>query len=279
MKKLIRLLLIFIIGLFAFRMPAKAENTEYVRDDYGLLSSDEVDDLNTYAAEIASKYNCGVYVRVFSDMGSYYNIEDFAESVYKAEDMGLGSEKNGVMIILSMDERDYDILAYGDQANSAFTDYAKELMVQRTVPQMSNGDFYNAFRTFITIADEDLYALENGQPVDEWIPDDYIEEDPEVVAQRQENMRRGVSGVSSIISSLLICLGLRSKNKTAAIATEAKSYIPKGGIRLTKNQDLFLYRNQTVTHVQRNNDGGGGGGHWGGTSVNSGGFSHSSGKF
>lgn len=279
MKRTVRILIALIISALLFPLHIKADNTEYVRDEYGLLTQSEVEELNAYAAEVADKYNCGVYVRVFNDMGSYSSIEYFAESVYKEEDLGLGTEKTGVMLILSMSGRDYDIVAYGDNAHFAFTDYAKSQMADAVVSDMSNGDFYSAFKTFIDIADEDLEALANGEPVDTWIPDEQYEPDPEAQAAAKRSMRYGITGISAPIISLLTCLGMKSKNKTAHIAHEANQYIPKNGIRLTANHDHFLYRNQTIQHINRDRDSGDGGGHFGGTTVNSGGFSHHSGKF
>lgn len=279
MKRTIRILLALLISVFLFPLAIKADSTEYVRDEYGLLTQSEVEQLNAYAAEVADKYNCGVYVRVFNDMGSSYDIESFAESVYKEENLGLGAEQNGVMLILSMSGRDYDIVSYGDNAHFAFTDYAKDQMANRVVSDMSDGDFYGAFKTFIDIAEEDLEALAQGEPVDTWIPDEHYEPDPEEQEAAKRSMRMGITGISAPIISLLTCLGMKSKNKTAHIATEANQYIPKNGIHLTANHDHFLYRNQTIQHINRDRDSGGGGGHFGGTTVNSGGFSHHSGKF
>lgn len=140
------------------------ENTAYVKDECELLTQAEAEELNADASEVADKYNCGVYVRVFNDMGSYEDIESFAESVYTEESLGLGEGQNGVMLILSLSGKDYYIFVYGEDANKVFTDDAKDQMMNAIVSDMDNDDFYNAFKTFSDIAEEDLEAKANEEP-------------------------------------------------------------------------------------------------------------------
>ncbi|MBR4163066.1 MAG: TPM domain-containing protein, partial [Solobacterium sp.] len=140
------------------------ENTAYVKDECELLTQAETEELDAYASEVADKYNCGVYVRVFNDMGSYTDIESFAESVYTEESLGLGEGQNGVMLILIISGKDYDIFVYGDEASAVFTDDAKNQMADAVVSDITNDDFYNAFKAFIDIAEEDLEAKANEEP-------------------------------------------------------------------------------------------------------------------
>jgi hypothetical protein len=66
--------------------------------------------------------------------------------------------------------------------------------------------------------------------------------------------------------------------KSARIATTADRYVVPGSAHLHIRDDRFLNRTQTVQVISHDR-GSSGGGHAGGTSVNSGGFSHHSGKF
>ena len=68
----------------------------------------------------------------------------------------------------------------------------------------------------------------------------------------------------------------KSKMKNAKIAHEASEYIAPKGIAMHVQDDVFTHSTVTRQRIERDNDRGGG---HGGTSVNSGGFSHSSGKF
>ena len=77
-------------------------------------------------------------------------------------------------------------------------------------------------------------------------------------------------GVPPLLA-LLIVWAIASRNKTKGIAVSADAYAT-GHLNLTRRQDIFTHITRTVTHIPRNDD-------HGGTSVNSSGFSHSSGKF
>ena len=78
------------------------------------------------------------------------------------------------------------------------------------------------------------------------------------------------------ILALIITVIIANKNKTKGIATEASAYITNGGLNLSTSLDLYSHTTRTVRHIPppSNNDSSSGG-----TSVNSGGFSHSSGHF
>lgn len=271
MKRLVTLICILFISLFCFITPIEAVG-EYVRDDYGVLSEQELAQLNEKARMIADEYDCGVYIRVVKNKENYTYIEDYAEYVYNRENLGVGPDRDGVLFIIDMDERYYDITAHGDTANRAFTDFAKSVMEDEVVPVMGSGNFYKAFDSFLNYADYDLEREAAGSPVD--INNVHS---PEELRTRRRRIAIGATTAVSPLTSLLICLGLRSKHKTKGRKYEAHHYIPKNGIRLNIMNDQFLYRSEQRTPIVRPSSSGGGGG--GGTTINSGGFSHSSGKF
>lgn len=283
MKKLRYLFLSIFAFLFLAITPILADGDVYVRDDAGVLGygSEAQDFLNTRAESLTFDHECGIYIRVFPDKLGYSNIEDFAESIYKAENLGYGASQDGVMLILTMDDRSYDILAYGDKANRAFTDYAKSKMADDyIIPHLRNNDYYSGFNEFISQCDQMLLYEESGVPFDYNTDPEYIAEQ-EARKKRQEQTEKGIkTGVTfglPTLTALLTTLGMRRKNKTTGIKQEASQYIRKNGIRIVNSRDRFLYQSETRTRLPDPSDRSSGGG--GGTSVNSGGFSHSSGHF
>ena len=79
-----------------------------------------------------------------------------------------------------------------------------------------------------------------------------------------------------LIIAFIYCAGLKKKMKSAKIAREASAYIAPQGAWMQDQQDMFTHATVTRQHIERDSGSRSGGG---GTSVNSGGFSHSSGKF
>jgi uncharacterized protein len=271
MKRLIKSLVCVLIGLFLF-LPVQAEG-EYVTDTTGTLSTDEISTLTDTASSLSSKYNVNVYIRMVATTDGA-DIKDYAENIYNNESLGTENSGSCVMLVVAVDDRKYDILAHGDTANAAFTDYGKDVMGDDIVSYLKDDNWYGGVSVFLQDAETDLQAEADGAPVDTWIPEG--SEDEGLSAETITTIKICcVIGIPLLIA-LIVCLVLRSRNKTANEETEAHSYVPQDGIHLTKQQDSFMYRQVIRTPIPHDNDDGG---HFGGTSVNSGGFSHSSGSF
>lgn len=256
-------------------VPAVAEETEvFVYDMDGLLSESEVLELNEAAREVSERYGCGVYIAVFEDMEEfgYRYIESFSEDVYKKWDLGFGAENNGIALVMSMSQRDYDLCAYGDIAHTAFTDYGKEVLADEFKDDFRYDDWAGGFHDYIDQCGYMLQCAAEGNPID--VPESgYRYSD----SMGERLSRAAVPGIIvGIIIAFIYCSALKKSMKSAKIAREASAYIAPQGVWMQAEDDVFSHTTVTRQRIER--DSGSRGGH-GGTSVNSGGFSHSSGKF
>ena len=136
MKKEVLLFLLFFLCLQCFSMKVSAEEQPtlpyYVSDVAGLLTEEQRTFLEETATRVSEKYACGVYLVTLPDYREYdssaRNYWDFSQSFYKRYNLGIGEEKNGILLIMSLEERDYSILAYGSRAHYAFTDYGRKYL-------------------------------------------------------------------------------------------------------------------------------------------------------
>ena len=244
-------------------------SSNYVIDDIGLLSADEQQELETTAAQLAERYGCGVYVIIVDDYTDYTNgsIEDFSEAMYDYYGLGLGDDRNCLILSLSMSERDYDLDAHGSIGNYAFTDYGKEQLAQEFIDDFRYDNWFDGFRDYMSTAGQYLEAAENGTPVDIYSDDEI---DPAVSTGVNILL---IVGVPCLIS-LAVCGIFAAQMKTARRQTGARGYISHGGVDMRVTQDQFLYHTETRQPIPQNDNNSGGG-----TTVNSAGHSHSSGKF
>ena len=276
MKKVfsVSLLLCFAL-LLALPVAASAEaKLDYVSDYAGVLSAERRDSLNAQAAQIAAETGCGVYIVVVDNYKDYVNggIEDFSEAIYKTYELGEGAGKDGVMLAMSMADRDYDIYAHGDFGNYAFTDYGKEQLADTFLDNFRANDWAGGFADYVDNCGRLIARAKQGDPLDVWIPDP---------------APRGITPMEALLIVLVPCLvagsivgGFKRQMKTAVKQTEAGGYVSRGGVQLRERSDQFI--NRSVTHQiipKTTTSSRPSGGHAGGTSVNSGGFSHHSGKF
>ena len=273
MKKLLCLLAALLILACAVCVPAAAEETEnFVYDVAGILDTDDVLALNDAARKVSLRHGCGVYVAVFDDMGEYgfKNIEKFAEAVYDQWDLGMGEDRTCIILVMSMSERDYDLCAHGDAAHTAFTDYGKEKLAEKFKDNFRANDWAGGFADYIEQCDYMLTRAEEGDPID--VPGYNASRNTSFTKKLTKSIGPGL--IVGIIIAFIYCGTLKSKMKSAKIAREAAAYIVPQGVRMEDQQDVFTHTTVTRQRIERDS-----GSRGGGTSVNSGGFSHSSGKF
>ena len=266
-KRWISLLLLLALCLFAVLPALAAEERELplVCDAYGLLTEEQVEELDKRADSYSRQYACEVILVIVDDIGGY-NVEDFTEAVYREYHYGWGEEKSGVILLLSMAERDYDLAAYG-YGNTAFTDYGKEWLMDDVLPYLADNDWYGAFSKYLDLCADYLRQARDGRPVDRY-----------GVGSRSHNGFRlsapAVIGavVIGLLAALIVVAVLKAKMKSAVLQSRADNYL-SGDLALTASEDRFLQKD--VSRVRRSEGSSGGRG----TSVRSSGFSHHSGKF
>ena len=274
-------LLIALLMLCLPALPATALETEqFVFDRAGILTRDEAAALDAAAAAVSAEYGCGIYIVTVSDMADegFSNIERFAEWTYEGLELGYDAEGTGLMLILSMAERDYDLDAFGDNAHRAFTDYGKAALADTFLDDFRRNDWFGGFSDYIENAGALLERAGRGDPLD--VPG---YNGPAFFRERTtgEKLRLALlpALVLGLLSALIYCSVLKSKMKSAKQATEASAYVAKHGVSIHIHDDRFSHATEVRHRIERDSGGGGGGGGGGGTHISSGGHSHSSGKF
>lgn len=270
MKKRIALCLLLCLALcLALPLNARAESAlDYVTDTAGLLTDSQRSALNSTAASISQQYQCGVYIITVDDYKNYNpsSVAECAESLYVYYGLGQGEERNGVLLLLSMAERDFDIAAYGDFGNYSFTDYGKDRMADEFLDNFRNNDWYGGFEDYLDVCARYLSAAKQGEPYD--------------ISGGSTGMPMPlklliVIGVP-ILVALIACGSMKAKMKTAREKTTAEEYLVPNSLNLRIREDRFVNRTQHVEIIQESSSRSGG---HGGTTVGGSGFSHHSGKF
>ena len=279
MKRIVPSLLLILALILSLSVCAHAEaRIDYVSDYAGILDPDEQKDLRDRAAAISAQYDFGVYVVVVDDHHQYVNgsIEDFAEEIFHSYGLGVGEDEQGVILAMSMKDRDYDIYAHGDFGNYAFTDYGKEQLADSFLDNFRRNDWAGGFRDFIETSGSMLQKAKDGNPVDIWIPD------PVETGPSFDGFKAAVSLAIGALFGGGAVGGMKRSMKTAVKQTRAEEYV-RGGVNLRTEHDTFVNRNVTRTRIRQESSSSGSrpsGGHFGGTSISgSHGGSHHSGKF
>ena len=264
MRKLLVIILLTFLLTALLTPLAAAADIDLVTDIAGILTDAQKERLNQRADRISEQYRCEVAIVVIDRMTDNEGAFEWAMHIYDEFNFGYGSQRSGVMLFISMAERDYYLIAFG-YGNTAFTDYGKDVMINNHILlHLRNDRFYDAFSAYLDKAEEFLAMARDGTPFDRHT-------DP---AAQQGNTLLKVAVVIFVplIIAFIICSAWKSQMKTARVAATACNYIPPGGFQLTGSADTFLYQTRTRVKIQSSSSSGG-------TSVNSRGFSGRGGKF
>ena len=79
----------------------------------------------------------------------------------------MGDGRDGVIVLLSMQNRKYAMFIYGENAAYAINEYGAEQLEGRFLGQFSDGNWYIGAAEYLTACDEYLSLAEAGKPVRE----------------------------------------------------------------------------------------------------------------
>ena len=268
-----KIFLSIFIGLALFVNAVSAE--EYLMDYANILTEAEKIMLEEDLADLSDTYNFGVYLVTFEDMAEYdyneYEIESFAEDFYMENKLGRNASQDGLMLILSMAGRDFDIMAYG-AGNEAFTDYGKDKLVDAFASSFREDEWFVGMSKYLDKVDYMLKWYKRGHPYDVGIFN---------IAAKLEGLPMNIlrAFIIALIIAYFSSKAAKKGLKTISQAVTAFAYMDSSDIELTRKEDNYINTTTSVRYISTSSGGSGGGHSYGGTTVHSRGASHRSGKF
>ena len=198
-------------------------------DEASLLTYDEQKALTAKLDELSEKYACDIVVVTTNSIGDKY-IVDYVDDFYDYH----GYSDDGVVLLISMEERDWAISTKGFGIN-AFNDSVQNRIMQEVRPHLSEGKFYDAFDAFADSCDSRLDEFINGNPKPQRKAFDFF------------------SLPLSLGFGALFGFGTASREKSKLKSVRQKyaasSYIVPGSLKLYNLWDRYNYTHRTVTPV------------------------------
>lgn len=237
-------------ALLLFTLPACAEGLPLVLDDAALLSADAVSTLTAEAQKLSDAYKMDVVIHTTRSLGGK-TAQDYAADYYDYTGYGQGEDHDGVLMMLSMEDRDWYILTTGRGIN-AITDYGIDTIGDDIVPYFSGGDYASGFARFLHDADVFLKQYETGKPYDVKNP-----------VQLRTPMERATGiaiylMIAALVIAGIVLLVMILGMKTARPQFNATQYVTDGSLDITRSQDIYLYRTQTRVKIEKPSSSGGG---------------------
>ena len=240
--------------------PTVGETIGYVTDAAGLMPADQRQQLEQTAQNISDKHGFGVYLMTvdsFRDVTDSYDVFDGATTLYNKYDLGVGEEKKGVLLLLSMKGRDFSLVTYSDYGNYVFDEATREGMTSWFLDNFADDDWYGGFADYLAASDE-------------------------ILMEGPDKLQSEITGMTGLIFliPLVVAAAVTSvmgrRMKSVAKAVQAEAYA-EGGLELTRSDDQFTHSTETRRKRKEESDSDSGSGRT--RSKSSGGFGGTSGKF
>ena len=239
-------------------------------DEAGLLSEEESSTLINKLEEISQRQKNEVAVVTVNSLEGK-TAEAYADDYYDYNGYGYGENDDGLLLLVSMGEREWAVTTYGYCHTVAFTDAGLDYISSEFRRKLSSGEYAKAFGCFADLCDDFLTQAATGEPYD------------------VDNMPKGKVSpfwlYTDLVVAFFISFGIvkgKSRNlKSVKKQESAKAYERRGSLSLRRSTDSFV--NRIVTQKTIRNEKNSSSGSSGGSSshISSSGRSHggTSGKF
>ena len=230
-----KILSIFLVLILCLSLPivAYADNSGvFVEDNAALINETQEIELTNRLEQISQKYSAQIMV-ITTDNVVGGNIDAYIENVYDSNLYGYGEDRAGVLLVVSMDLREYRILSNGF-AGEAITESNIGSISNLIESHLTDADYATAFNIF---ADECEYYLNgylNGFPFD-------------------FSTYLLTALIVGFVVAIIVVSVMKGKLKSVRRQNEAKNYLKDGSLQLTQSGDYFMYRNVTRTEKPQNN--------------------------
>lgn len=213
-------------------------------DRADLLSELEEEELEARLDEISERQQADVVVVTVNSLDGK-SAQDYADDFYDYNGYGIGTDKSGILLLVSMEARDWHITTTGFGIR-AITDAGLDYISDQFLPYLSGGEYLDAFETYADLCDEFLTQAKTGNAYD----GDHM---PKGAYPWLKNLLIALG--SGVVIALLIVEGMRRSLKSVKMQRSAENYVRAGSIQVTRRQDHFLYTRTSKSARPKNNSG------------------------
>lgn len=236
-------------------------------DEADILSADEEAHLEQVAQRLLETYQMDVVILTIETLNGQQS-DWYAQEYYTEKLYGVGSDYDGILFLLSMQEREWAMITCGD-AKYVLTDYGIESIFSEISWYLSVDAYYDAFYEWLSELEYYFYKYEDGEPIDGFIGDydgpgsyEPIQGDGTVHYEGESMGPFGRFMIALVIGLAvggIVLLILRGQMNTAKAQRAASNYLVDGSYSLHLHRDLFLYSQISKIRRAENNSSGGGG--------------------
>ena len=251
-KKLLSFILAFLLCVSLVPAALADSDKSIVYDQEGLFDEFDTEIINGKLAELNRIYSVDVaVVTTFSLDGK--TAEEYADDFYDENDIGQGENKDGILLLISENERVWAISTSGSCID-VFTDDDLDYIAGNLLPYLSDEDWSGAAISFADDCGPCLSAYEpdEGNYSDD-TDDDYDYDYTPSVMYFNSVWLIG-SLLVGLIVALIVTLSLKRGMKSVRMKSSAADYLRAGSFTPGRREDLFLYHTVSMTAKPKDDD-------------------------
>lgn len=204
-------------------------------DNADLLNDDEETTLLAKLDEISERQQADIVVVTVDTLDGKTPM-DYADDFYDYNGYGFGDTNDGVLLLVSMEDRDWWMSTSG-YGITAITDAGIEYISDKFLSDLSDGNYAEAFSTYAQLCDEFFTQAKTGQPYDVG----HMPKEPFNIV-----WNLFVALIVGFVIALIATNIMKGKLKTVRFQYAAGNYVKENSMNITDSRDMFLY-----THVDR----------------------------
>lgn len=200
-------------------------------DRGGLLMDSEGVALAEKLGEISDRLECHIVVLTEESINGE-SAEEYADDYFDYNGYGVGGERDGILLLVSMEERVWHVSGSGVCNSEFFPDSAFDYICEYIEDDLGEGEYAECFDTFASRCDDVISSAREG-----------------VVFKAPFDIAGTLimSAVIGFIAALIYTGILSGQLKSVGYEKDAARYLKADSLNLTRSGDIFLYRTLSVT--------------------------------
>lgn len=252
MKKIVNYLILFHVFLLVFIPFTKAESvdvSEKIYDYANIIDESSENEIYNSIIEYINKYDMDMIV-VTIDSNPKYSARSFADDFFDYNGFGKNSSRDGILLLIDMDTREFYISTSG-KGILYYDDDRIDKMLDNIYPAATSGDYSLSVKTFVN--DAANYAS-RGVPFSNR---NYVIDKNGNYVYREPIHWFIIIIVSGIITAITIWI-MSSKHKVVRLSSTAGEYLDKNSVNITNRQDIFLDTHTSSVYIAPSSSSSGG---------------------
>jgi len=223
-------------------------------DEADVITDEEEAEVLATLDEVSERQQFDVVIATVNDY-EQSDVGNAAMDYYDYNGFGFGDENDGILLYLSMGERELHLTGTGFGIQ-AFTDFGRERLIEEIKPEMGEDDFYAAFMEYAKLCDDYITQAKAGDPYD---VHNLVEEE----SMSDKFLKFGVVFVflllvSAVVSKVITGRAVK-KHLSVEQAVHAKEYVRAGSFKVPYRRDVFMHSSVSKVYNPKDDDSSDGG--------------------